>query len=209
MHAHVDPATAHIGALAAAWFGMMAAMMAPAVGPWIVAFDRMGGRGRSVWRRAAEAGAFAAGYLTAWLLYAAGAAALELLLSRTGAFDTGRGTAAPVAGALALGAAGLFQFAPLKRACLTHCRSPFGYLLTRWRDGPMGAYLMGVQHGVFCVGCCWALMLTTLAAGAASLWWMGALALVAFAEQVAPWGARLRPALGVALVAGAVMMAAR
>ena len=99
--------------------------------------------------------------------------------------------------------AGIYQFAPLKRACLTHCRTPFGYFLTRWIDGPIGALRMGLQHGLFCVGCCWALMATAFAVGAMNLWWMTALGTVALLEQTTPQGELLRRALGAAfLVAG-------
>jgi predicted metal-binding membrane protein len=193
VHAHADPSAESLGALTVAWFAMMAAMMAPTAWPWIVAFDRVGARGRRAGRRALEAGLFGAGYLAAWLVYSTAAAALQRALD----------CSSPLAGALMLAVAGLFQFASLKHACLTHCRSPLGYFLTRWREGPTGGFRMGLHHGWFCVGCCWALMLTALAAGATSLWWMAGLALAAFAEQVSPWGGRLGPVLGVALVVAA------
>ena len=73
-----------------------------------------------------------------------------------------------------------------------HCRNPLTYFLTRWRDGASGGFRMGFHHGLFCVACCWALMATTLAVGVMSLWWMAALAVVTFAEQVSPWGDRVR-----------------
>ncbi len=97
--------------------------------------------------------------------------------------------------------AGLYQFAPLKRACLTHCRTPFGYFLTRWDNGPMGPLRMGLHHGLFCVGCCWALMATAFAVGVMNAWWMAALGMLALIEQVAPNGHVLRRVLGVGFLA--------
>ena len=109
----------------------------------------------------------------------------------------------PHAAALIFLVAGIYQFAPLKRACLTHCRTPLGYFLTRWINGPIGALRMGVHHGLFCVGCCWALMATAFAVGAMNLWWMTALGIVALLEQTTPHGELLRRALGAGfLVAG-------
>ncbi len=233
-HAHLAhvPGAAGPGfvPLAAMWFVMMAAMMAPTVWPWVRAFHRFdavdpasaggtggpfGGSGlvgvsgalgagrRARGPRAIGTAVFGAGYLAAWLVYSLGAALLHLALQRTGVFDPGHGLG-PAAGAAILVAAGLYQFAPLKRACLTHCRNPFGFFLSRWRSGPAAGFRMGLLHGLFCVGCCWALMLTALAVGVMSLWWMAALTAAAFVEQAVPGGARLRVPLGLALIVGGI-----
>lgn len=186
---------------------MMAVMMAPVVWPWVLAFHRFGGGADGRRARAVSTASFSSGYLTAWLFYAVGAALLQVLLLRAGAVDSLRGLA-PAAGAGVLVIAGAFQFAPLKRACLMHCRNPLTYFLTRWRDGPAGAFRMGLGHGFFCVGCCWALMATALAVGVMNMWWMAALTAATFAEQVLPRGDRLRVPLGVALVAAGVLRAA-
>jgi predicted metal-binding membrane protein len=167
--------------LALMWFGMMAAMMAPTAWPWVHAFHRFSGA-----ERGAAIGAtarFASGYLLAWFTFAMGA--LMFLI------------------------AALYQFTPLKRACLTHCRTPLGYFLTRWVNGPMGGFRMGLHHGAFCVGCCWALMLTALAVGVMNAWWMAALGVLALIEQIAPQGQIARPVLGCAfLVVGTLLLAA-
>ncbi|NNG16564.1 MAG: DUF2182 domain-containing protein, partial [Gemmatimonadales bacterium] len=94
----------------------------------------------------------------------------------------------PEVGALVLLAAGLYQFTPLKAACLTHCRSPLGYYLSSWRNGPLGAYRMGFHHGLFCLGCCWALMGLAFILGIMNLLWMVALTVVICIEQIAPHG---------------------
>jgi predicted metal-binding membrane protein len=107
---------------------------------------------------------------------------------------------APRAGTVIFLIAGAYQFAPFKRACLTHCRTPLGYFLTRWRGGPMGAVRMGLYHGMFCIGCCWALMATAFAVGVMNVWWMTGLGIVGIAEQVASHGHALRRTIGVGLV---------
>ncbi len=167
----------------AMWFAMMAAMMAPTVWPWVRAFSRFGG-GSPVW--------FSSGYLVAWLAYASVAAAIQAAFRLP-----------PLLTPVALAFAGVYQFAPLKRACLTHCRNPFSYFLARWRGGPAGGFRMGLDHGLYCVGCCWALMATMLAVGVTNAWWMLALATTAFVEQVVPRGDALRLPVGIVLLVAA------
>ena len=110
----------------------------------------------------------------------------------------------PWLGAVIFLVAGLYQFAPLKRACLTHCRTPIGFFVTWWRNGAMGAFRMGFHHGLFCVGCCWALMATAFAVGVMNAWWMAVLGVLALAEQIAPHGQMLRRALGAALLVAGI-----
>jgi predicted metal-binding membrane protein len=184
---------------------MMAAMMAPTAWPWARAYHRLSGASRG-----AEVGAtiqFATGYLLVWLGYAIAAALVQRALQAAALMQPSGDTAIPHVGAIILLIAGVYQFAPLKRACLTHCRTPLSYFLTRWIDGPIGAFRMGAHHGLFCVGCCWALMATAFAVGAMNAWWMLALGLVALVEQTAPHGEHLRRILGGAfLVAGLVQL---
>lgn len=105
--------------------------------------------------------------------------------------------------------AGLYQWTPFKRACLARCRSPLGFLLTEWRDGTLGALVMGVRHGLFCVGCCWALMeLLLFAVSVMNLLWVAALALLAMAERLLPQGDGVRRLAGVGLlIAGTILIA--
>ena len=180
------------------WFVMMSAMMAPTVWPWVSAFHKMSSPATStpmvstpVVSGFSRTAVFVSGYAAAWLLYSLAAASIQLLLPH-------QLPSALTASILFI--AGAFQFAPIKRACLTHCRNPLTYFLTRWRDGRSGGFRMGFGHGLFCVACCWALMATTLAVGVMSLWWMAALAVVTFAEQVSAWGDRVRISVGVALI---------
>ena len=201
-HLHAAPDAA-FWTLALMWFGMMAAMMAPTAWPWARAYHRF-----SDTKRRAELGAttyFASGYLLAWLGYAIGAALLQRALHAAALMQPPGDIVIPGMGALIVLIAGVYQFAPLKRACLTHCRTPIGYFLTRWIDGPTGAFRMGLHHGLFCVGCCWALMATAFAVGAMNVWWMAALGAVALAEQIAPQGELLRRALGGTLLAAGIV----
>jgi predicted metal-binding membrane protein len=190
--------------LALMWMGMMAVMMAPAVWPWVRVFAGLCAEADSRLARVTATAAFVGGYLAAWALYSIAAALLQKGAESAGLLDPVRGLT-PAVGAGVLIGAGAYQFAPLKRACLTHCRSPFGYFVTRWRNGPIGGFGIGLGHGFFCVGCCWALMATVFAVGVMNAWWMAALAATAFAEQVVPRGDLVRAPLGVALIVMGVL----
>jgi predicted metal-binding membrane protein len=190
MHAHASPASAVL-----VWTAMMSVMMAPTVSPWVAAYFRLGVADLAAARRAAATGLFAAGYLTTWAGFGVAATLIAALVPQPERFRT-----------LALVAAGLYQLSPLKRACLTHCRNPLTYLLTRSTDLARRGFYLGLAHGGYCLGCCWALMLTAVAIGTMNLWWMAALAGLTFLEQVSRWGERLRIPLGVALIAGAALL---
>jgi predicted metal-binding membrane protein len=113
---------------------------------------------------------------------------------------------------VALGAvlitAGLYQLTPLKQVCLDHCRSPFSFIMQHWHSGYGGALRMGIVHGLYCLGCCWALFAVLVAAGVMSLAWMLLLTLVVFAEKVLPGGHRLSQAVGVVLLLLGIVVAA-
>lgn len=177
------------------WQTMMLAMMVPVVWPWLRAVRQVAGPAALL-----PQARFATGYALAWLPFSLLLALIPLgMAMRLG----------PRAGAAVLLLAALYQFAPLKRACLRHCRNPLTELLLRWRGRGVSLLGLGARHGLVCVACCWALMATMLALGMMNVWWMLALAAAVFAEQVLPWGGRLRPLLGVGLVlaAGALLIA--
>jgi len=178
------------------WQGMMMAMMAPAVVPWLRVFHGLSEPSPTSAGRVFATMAFGSGYFVAWLGYSVCAAAAQVVLAPA---SSGSSLQSAV-----LIAAGLFQFAPLKRACLTHCRNPLTYFILRWKNGPARGFRLGLSHGAYCVGCCWALMGTALALGVMTVWWMAALTAVVFIEQVLPGGSRIRVPLGVALIAAAM-----
>jgi predicted metal-binding membrane protein len=108
---------------------------------------------------------------------------------------------APLLLGFTLVAAGLYQFTPIKRLCLTHCRSSLAFVAQYWRDGWLGAFQMGMRHGTYCLGCCWALFAVLVVAGLMSLAWMLLLTLAVFVEKVLSQGQRISTAIGVAFVA--------
>jgi predicted metal-binding membrane protein len=120
------------------------------------------------------------------------------MASRLGPTD--RAKWLPLALAATLIAAGLYQFTSLKRICLSHCRSPFAFVAQHWRDGRLGALRMGLRHGAYCLGCCWALFAMLAATGMMSLAWMLLLTLVVFAEKALPQGRRTSAVVGGALI---------
>jgi predicted metal-binding membrane protein len=181
-HTHAAASTA-LPLLIMMWFGMMTAMMAPTVWPWVRAFERFQ-------QETASTIEFVLGYFAAWLVYSTGVAIVQVQIGQPG----------HVLRTAIFVAAAAYQFSPLKQACLSHCRSPFSFFLARWHDGPPRALRIGISHGLYCLGCCWALMATSLAVGMANVWWMIVVAAVTFVEQVSRHGNRWRVPLGVALL---------
>jgi predicted metal-binding membrane protein len=202
LHAHGATADPVLPDLVAMWMGMMTAMMAPSVWPWIRTFYRLSQPVSRV-RGFVATTAFAAGYFVVWAVYSVGGALAQVGLLRTRMLGT-EGGATAIAASIILVGAGVYQLLPIKRACLTHCRSPLGYFLARWRSGGAAGFGLGLRHGWFCVGCCWALMATGFATGLANHWWMAAAAVAALVEQVAPHGDRIRVVLGATLIAAGV-----
>ena len=107
----------------------------------------------------------------------------------------------PVLGGVLFIAAGIYQWTPLKYACLKNCRSPLGFIMTHWRDGPLGSLRMGVEHGVFCLGCCWSIMALLFVGGVMNLLWVAAIAAFVFVEKLFPAGEMVARGAGVLMVA--------
>ena len=178
------------------WVVMMIAMMTPSVLPMMLVFRGMD-RGAS---SPFTAVTFAAGYLAIWSGFALLAAVLQWWLHQHGLLHGHLlGAGNRMAGAILI-AAGLWQFTPLKAACLAHCRGPLSFFMNHWRDGRGGAFVMGLHHGCFCIGCCWMLMLLMFAGGAMSVLTMAALSVFILAERVLPAGPWLSKLPGVALI---------
>ena len=190
------------------WVTMMAAMMLPSVAPMALLFARISGERRSHGRAFVPTWVFLAGYLAAWTAYGLAAYGLFRLVTAFGTDWLAWDRAGPYVTGGAIAAAGLYQLTPLKEVCLRHCRGPMHYVLHGWRDGKLGALRMGAEHGLFCVGCCWGLMVALFAVGVMSLFWMAVVAAVIFAEKVLPYGLRLERVFAVALVALGIWIAA-
>lgn len=178
------------------WLAMTGVMMAPVVLPWVRALRRLAAGGKN----AVSPAPFVAGYGAAWSGFSAAAAGAHVGLPALG-LPVPFGLEAPTASAALLIAAGLFQFTKLKAACLTHCRSPAGWLLAHWRSSSAGWLRLGARHGLYCIGCCWALMLLAFVAGMAGWAWMVGLALFMAAETTLPFGQRATKPAGCLLVA--------
>ena len=188
------------------WLLMTAAMMLPTVVPLLDRFDRLVSSRAD---RGALIALIVAGYLAAWFAFGVAAHLLDAALHDAAGQSTWLSVNGWLLGALVLAVAGLFQFSRLKYRCLSRCRTPFSFIVKHWRGRqPLrDALRLGLDHGLFCVACCWALMLLMFVVGTASLGWMLALGLVMALEKNAPWGARLSRPLGGALLAGAGIFA--
>ncbi|PJK28003.1 DUF2182 domain-containing protein [Minwuia thermotolerans] len=199
-----DWSAVNFAAVFVMWAVMMAAMMLPSALPMLLTFAHLN-------RRAGTPGrtrSFAAAYVAIWSAFSVLATALQWVLQAAELSNPMIVVTSPWLGAALLAIAGIFQFTPLKRACLHHCRTPMGFLLTDWRGGTGGAWTMGLRHGAYCLGCCWALMALLFVGGVMNILWIAALAALVAAEKLMPRGERIAPALGVILIgAGAVHLA--
>lgn len=196
-----------VALMLAMWTAMMAAMMVPGVAPMVAAFARIN-RGR----RARGAGCvstaiFLAGYLVVWAAFSSFAVFLQWALQTSGLLTTMMQSGSLWLSAALFLAAGLYQFSPLKERCLDYCRSPDGFILSEWRDGRLGAVVMGWRHGLFCLGCCAVLMLLLFAVAVMDLRWVAALTILVTAEKLLPGGRFWRVALGAALLVAAAAFA--
>lgn len=174
----------------AMWWIMMIAMMLPSAAPAILLYGRVRDHAVTTTTEAAPADlmVFVSGYLICWFGFALLAAGLQLALASAAVLspmDLALGSRR-AAGAVLI-AAGLYQWSPLKSACLGHCRSPAHYFARHWRPGVTGALMLGVRHGAFCVGCCWALMLLLFVGGIMNMILVVVLALFVMAEKLLPW----------------------
>ncbi len=185
------------------WLVMMVAMMLPAVLPWILLFADLNLKRRPMIGRQLDATLFVAGYFIVWGAFSLAAALVQLQLPALAGSHLEPRLASIASGVVLIGA-GAYQFSRLKSACLRHCRSPLGFLLKRWRDGPLGAFELGSRHGAHCLGCCWALMAVSFALGVMNLLWMAALTLFLCVEKLAPGAETFSRAFGVSLVAWGV-----
>jgi len=190
------------------WWIMMVAMMLPSAAPMILLFAAVNRKQRDAGSPYVPTGIFAVGYLAVWGVFSLLATAAQWGLERRGLLSSTMVGTSVVLGALLLIAAGIWQLTPLKHACLKHCRSPIQFLAQHWRTGRLGAFRMGVEHGAFCLGCCWFLMALLFYGGVMNLYWIVGLALFVLLEKVLPFGHRLGGVAGVGLLAwGSLLLA--
>jgi len=191
------------------WTAMMTAMMLPSAAPAIVLYGALvrkhGARGTvlpGVW-------IFAGAYLLIWTGFSAAATLLQAFLEQASLMTPSMKIASAGLAGSALVAAGVYQLTPLKQACLSNCRNPLEFFMLRWRAGPGGAFRMGLEHGAYCLGCCWVLMLLLFVAGVMNLAWVALIAAFVFAEKLLPAARLVSYTAGAVLVVSGLWMLSR
>lgn len=183
------------------WWVMMIAMMTPSAAPTVLLFAAIKKMGPDAPRSGTFAALFLAGYLVTWGIFSLGATGAQWGLEATGLSDGPMMTlkSKGATGVLLL-AAGLYQLSAFKDACLRHCRSPAHFLAGHRRPGLLGAFATGADHGLYCLGCCWALMALLFVGGVMNLYWIAGIAIYVALEKIAPKGRWLPFVTGVVLV---------
>jgi predicted metal-binding membrane protein len=192
----------HAAIVLVMWAVMMAAMMLPSAAPMVLLYA-------AIARRRSERGAaaralsalFAFGYLAVWTVFSLVATALQFALDEAALLSPMMQTTSIALAGTVLIVAGAYQWSPLKRACLRHCRSPLAFVMTHWRPGAAGALSMGWRHGSYCVGCCWLLMALLFVGGAMNLAWIAGIAAFVLVEKFVPAGHWVSRGAGALLIA--------
>lgn len=213
----IDMAMPHVGAWGAVdlllmfvmWSVMMVAMMVPSAAPMVLVFANVNRlRSRGSRRPFVPTGVFLSGYILIWSGFSLLSTSVQWALHSWALLSPKMVSTSPLLGAALLATAGVFQWTPLKHACLTHCRSPLGFIMSEWREGKGGALLMGLKHGAYCVGCCWFLMGLLFVAGVMNLLWVALIAALVLVEKVVPAGLWMSRVAGLLLIGWGVWMAA-
>ena len=191
------------------WWVMMIAMMVPSAAPTILLFAAIRRKQGSAGHPSAQAWIFCSGYLLMWAGFSVVAVLAQRALEHAGLLSMAMASTSAVLGGLVLLAAGLYQFTPLKTACLRYCQSPVLFLSQYWQPGAAGALRMGLRHGGYCLGCCWFLMALLFVGGVMNLAWIAGIALYVGAEKLLPIGRALSRAAGVALCAAGAFLLVR
>ena len=182
------------------WSVMMIAMMIPSALPTILLFTKLNRTRREREDTALPTATFVGGYLLAWTALSAVATVAQWGLHHAALLSPMMQSSSSLLGGGLLIAAGAYQWTPWKRACLTHCRSPLHFFMGEWHSGALGALRMGFRHGVYCVGCCWALMAVLFVAGVMNLLWVAAIATFVLIEKIVPGGELIGRIAGIVLI---------
>jgi predicted metal-binding membrane protein len=190
------------------WIVMMIGMMMPSAAPMILIYARVGRQAATQGKPFAASGWFAGGYLAAWAVFSLVATSAQWALERAALLTPMMESASNKLGAAVLILAGVYQWAPLKDACLSHCRSPLLFIQRHggFHREPLGALTLGFRHGIYCIGCCWALMALLFVGGVMNLFWIATLAILVLFEKVVPFGRVVARAAGLVFIAGGVWL---
>lgn len=191
-------------ALFVMWTVMMIGMMTPTVLPTLLLFVGLQRRRKDSGRPFVPAMIFLGGYLASWTAFSLAAAVAQEFLHASSLLSPMMESSSPRLSGAMLVAAGIFQWLPAKEACLAHCRTPLAFLMTEWREGRSGAFVMGARHGAYCVGCCWALMGLLFVAGVMNLAWVAALTLFVLGEKMLPIGRGFARVIGAVSIVGGI-----
>jgi predicted metal-binding membrane protein len=185
------------------WAVMMVGMMTPSVAPMVLLYAAVGRNAAASGRPLAATGWFLAGYLSAWVAFSLAATSAQWILTRLALLTPMMAGASGIVGGCLLIAAGLYQWSPLKDTCLKQCQTPLGFLMSHggFRPEPFRALRLGVQHGLYCVGCCWVLMALLFAGGVMNVLWIAGLAILVLMEKVVPAGHLIPRLAGAGLAA--------
>ena len=182
------------------WTVMMFAMMTPSAAPMILMYSKINRQRQAQLKPVLGTAVFFLGYLLVWTAFSATATLAQGGIHAATLLSPMMETTSPVLGGIILIAAGIFQFTPLKYACLSHCRTPFGFFMAEWREGRLGTLVMGVRHGAFCVGCCWLIMALLFVAGVMNLIWIAVIAVYVLVEKLLPGGHKVSWVIGALMI---------
>lgn len=190
------------------WAIMMVGMMTPSAAPMVLIYAGVGRQALAQGKPFAATGWFVAGYLLTWIGFALIATAAQYALERVALLDTTMSSASRVFGGAVLVAAGIYQWTPLKDACLSQCQSPLMFIQRHggFRREPLGSLLIGLRHGGYCVGCCWVLMALLFVGGIMNILWIAAITAFVLLEKVVPVGRMIARTAGLAFIVGGVWL---
>jgi predicted metal-binding membrane protein len=193
----------------AMWAVMMAGMMLPSVAPMILLYARVGRQAEAQAKPFAATGWFAGGYLVAWAGFSILATLLQAALNKAALLTPEMASANDVMGGIILIAAGIYQWTPLKDRCLANCRAPLSFIQRHggFQRQALASLGLGLRHGLYCIGCCWALMLLLFVGGVMNLAWIAGLAVLVLLEKAMTDGRAISRAVGIGLVIGGLTLA--
>ncbi|SDA66392.1 DUF2182 domain-containing protein [Mesorhizobium qingshengii] len=195
-------ATADFAFIFTMWAVMMVGMMTPSVAPMLLLYAGVGRKAQADGRPIASTGWFFTGYLAVWVVFSIVATGAQWLLARLALLDPSMATDSAIVGGLVLIAAGFYQWTPMKGVCLRQCQAPIAFLASHggFRSAPLGALRLGIDHGAYCLGCCWALMALLFVGGVMNVLWIAGIAILVLLEKTVPTG-QLIPRISGALMA--------